>query len=227
MASEIDICNAALSLLGDNATVASINPPEGSAQAAHCKRFYPMARDQLVQMHPWNFATKKAAGSLITSTNSAWQYSYAKPNNALFVFAVLPPGALDDYSQPIPGATRVDNTGAIYTPFPYMPMYQTMPFAMELNDADTEVIFTNQEGAYIRYIQRTTDAGRFPPLFVTALSRLLAHFLAGPVIKGDVGMKVGVEMLKLATQQFAIAAANDCRQRQVNPVHNVPWITGR
>ena len=36
MASDVQICNIALAHLGDTATVASINPPEGSAQAEHC-----------------------------------------------------------------------------------------------------------------------------------------------------------------------------------------------
>lgn len=51
MASEVDICNLALARLGDNATVASIDPPEGSAQAEHCARFYAIARDSLLEMH--------------------------------------------------------------------------------------------------------------------------------------------------------------------------------
>ena len=50
MASEVDICNLALGHLGDNATVASLNPPEGSVQAQHCARFYPIARDALLEM---------------------------------------------------------------------------------------------------------------------------------------------------------------------------------
>ena len=38
MASEVDICNLALAHLGDAATVSSINPPEGSIQAAMVER---------------------------------------------------------------------------------------------------------------------------------------------------------------------------------------------
>ena len=60
MASEVDICNLALSHLGDTATIASLDPPEGSAQAEHCARFYPIARDSLLEMHAWGFATSRA-----------------------------------------------------------------------------------------------------------------------------------------------------------------------
>ena len=43
MATEVDICNLALAHLGDDATIATIKPPEGSAQAEKAARFYPIA----------------------------------------------------------------------------------------------------------------------------------------------------------------------------------------
>ena len=57
MASAVDICNLALSRIGDIASVQSIDPPEASAQAIHCARFYPVARDSMLERHPWGFAT--------------------------------------------------------------------------------------------------------------------------------------------------------------------------
>jgi hypothetical protein len=67
VASEVDICNLALGHIGDSATVSSINPPEGSAQAEHCSRFYPIARDSLLEMHNWGFATKRTNLALLSS----------------------------------------------------------------------------------------------------------------------------------------------------------------
>ena len=61
MATEIDICNLALAHLGDDATIASIKPPEGSAQAEHAARYYPIARNSLLESHTWNFAAKRAS----------------------------------------------------------------------------------------------------------------------------------------------------------------------
>ena len=58
MATEVDICNLALAHLGDDATIASLSPPEGSAQAEKAARFYPIARNTLLEMHTWNFASK-------------------------------------------------------------------------------------------------------------------------------------------------------------------------
>ena len=69
MATEVDICNLALAHLGDDATIASIKPPEGSAQAEKAARFYPIARDTLLDMHTWNFAMKRATIPSVSYTH--------------------------------------------------------------------------------------------------------------------------------------------------------------
>ena len=61
MASVVDLCNLSLARLGDEANVVSIEPPDGSAQAAHCARFLPMVRDSLLQAHAWGFALRREA----------------------------------------------------------------------------------------------------------------------------------------------------------------------
>ena len=99
MTSEVDICNLALSHLGDEATVASISPPEGSAQSAHCARYYPIARDTVLEAHPWSFSTKRVALALTGTPPDSWAYSYAVPADCLRPFAVLAPGATNDDTQ--------------------------------------------------------------------------------------------------------------------------------
>ena len=71
MASDVDICNLALSFLGDDANVSSISPPEGSQQSEHCARFYPIARDGLLQMHNWNWASRRRASEVRSSSPTA------------------------------------------------------------------------------------------------------------------------------------------------------------
>ena len=76
MSSEVDICNLALSRLGDDASVASINPPEGSSQAEHCAQFYPIARNSMLQGHDWNFATRRETLALLSGVDT-FNWSYA------------------------------------------------------------------------------------------------------------------------------------------------------
>lgn len=222
MASEVDIANLALGHLGDTATVASLNPPEGSAQAEHCARFYPIARDSLLEMHTWGFATKRTTLALLGSAWPEWAYCYAQPSDALNLLAVLDPEAASDYSVTIPqpyAQIGTVNTGqGLYTP---------QPFSAETLDDGTNVIYTNQENATLRYTAKVTDTTKFSPLFVDALAWYLASMLAGPIIKGDAGAAEAKRCLQMFTGIYARATVSDANQRRINPIQSVPWMTSR
>lgn len=220
MASEVEICNLALGHLGDRATVASINPPEGSAQAEHCQRFYPIARDTLLEMHDWNFAVRRVGLAQVTSPTSSWQYAYAKPADCLRARAVLAPDAPDDY------AVQFVSTGVEFYP-PAAGAYTPQPFAIETIASGAEIILTNMEDAVLRYTARVSDTTRFSHLFTMAVSWHLASLLAGPVIKGDVGRAEGKRCMEMVGYFLNQARMSDANQRQVHPTHVVPWMTGR
>lgn len=201
MASEVDICNLALAHLGDNATVASIDPPEGSAQAEHCARFYPVARDSLLEMHAWKFATRRVLLAQLTTDTWNWSFAYAEPTGVLKLLAVLPASAASDAD--------------------------TQDYEAETDGNGTPIILTDQEGASLRYVAHVIDTTVFSPLFVDALTWLLASYLAGPVLKGD----AGAAMAKACLQSFMLALSNaktsDANQRKVRPEHKPDWIAGR
>ncbi len=222
MASEVDICNLALGHLGDAATVSSINPPEGSAQAEHCARFYPIARDALLEMHAWGFATKRVNLASLGSAWPEWQYCYAVPNDALNLLAVLPPESTDDYSVGI--TYHYSQTGAPFTPGG---KYQPQPFNYEALADGTMVIYTNQVNAMLRYTAYIEDTTVFSPLFVVTLSWLLASYLAGPIIKGDAGSAEAKRCMLMAQQMLGKAASSDANQRRTTIAQNTPWMTGR
>lgn len=96
MASEVDICNAALARIGDSATVTSITSPDGSVQAEHCARFYPVARNTLLEMHPWGFAITRADLAILDTEEHGWAFAYALPSDCLVAHAVLPPDSGED-----------------------------------------------------------------------------------------------------------------------------------
>jgi len=201
MSSVVEICNLALSHLGDSATIASIDPPEGSAQAEHCGRFYPIARDSLLEMHPWNFATRRVSLAALDVETWAWTYAYAAPVSCLKVLSILPyQSGSDDETQ----------------------QYET-----EAAEDGTIIIRTNVEAATCRYTARVTDTTRMPPLFVDALSRLLASYMSGPVVKGESGRKAGMEQLQIFRQVASQAMVSDANQRMVRPEHTPGWIGAR
>jgi len=222
MATEEDICNLALSHLGDTATVASLNPPEGSAQAEHCARYFPIARDTLLEMHTWRFSMRRIALAKLTSNWPEWDFAYAKPSAALKVWAVLSPNATDDNSAPgrLPSAIapQVTSGWGIYTP---------QPFSVEVDTDGAEVIYTDQDNAVLRYTTVVTDTSRFSPLFVMALSWHLASMLAGPVIKGDAGAAEAKRSTGMMQSYLSQAMESDANQQHQRVQHNVNWMTGR
>jgi len=226
MASEVDICNLALGHLGDNATVSSISPPEGSAQAEHCARFYPIARDALLELHNWNFNMRRVNLAAIENTWPEWKYAYVLPGDSINIIAVMPPDANDDYSSRfVP--TDTPDFAHNYSPVIAAGRYSPQPFSVEISTDGNHVLYTNQEEAMLRYTCYVTDTTSFSPLFVMALSWQLASMLAGPVIKGDMGSAEAKRCTAMAMGYLQQARASDSTQRRTTVEHIVPWSAGR
>lgn len=219
MSSEVEICNLALSHLGDTATVASIDPPEGSAQAEHCQRWYPIARNALLEMGEWNFATTRALLAELVNPFPQWQHAYARPADCVKVLAILPSDAAGDLAQTFPTGCfypgAVPKVCTIYTP---------ADFTTE-TDASTgnQIILTNQANALARYTRAITDTSKFSPLFTAALARLLASYLAGPVLKGETGIQVGQAQLQIAMSTARMAEVSSANQTSQPQVQAFPW----
>jgi hypothetical protein len=198
MASVVDVCNLALAHLGDEATVSSISPPDGSAQADHCKRFYPIARDALLEEMAWNFATRRAVLAETANTPpDVWAYEYAFPGSCLRIQAILDSsgdeGAPQDYMQ------GTDSNG-------------------------DRVIWTNTENATVLYTHAVTDTTKFTGLFVTSLSYLLASYLAGPITRDPSTKK---SMYQAYMTELGKAGVSDAKANK-NPATGVaPWISAR
>lgn len=206
MFSVVGICNLALSNLGDRATVVSIDPPEGSAQAERCKTYWPLALRIVLEAHEWGFATKRVKPAQLAQRNSAWAYHYALPHDALRVFAVLPPNAPDDYEV---------NGQAV-----------TADYQTEHEDGQIHIL-TDQREAVVRYLANIDDPALFPATFVAALSWQLASMLAGPVLKGEAGKNEAKSCERVYANYLGLAISHDSKQRKVRPRQQTPWIQGR
>lgn len=178
-------------------------------------------------MATWSFATRRAPLAQVDNSSTEWQFAYAMPTGVVNVIAVLPPDATDDYSQTFSppdvqqfplGTTEIDLLNSTYTPQPY---------TVEVNDDGQSIILTNVENAVMRYTVTATDSAKFSPLFVIALSWLLASMLAGPLIKGDAGAAEAKRCLQMFQVFEAQAEASDANQRNVSARQIVPWISGR
>jgi hypothetical protein len=181
MASEIDICNLALSHFGQDANISAISPPDGSAEAEHCARFYPIARNELLESFPWTFSTKRDTLAELANDREDWAYRFALPADCLRPRRVLPDGYTD-----------TENDGVSY-------------------EWEGTSLYTDDATPTLVYTFLLTDTTKFSPMFVTALSWRLAAYIAGPITKDATGRTQAnlerVAMTKIGAAQASNANA--------------------
>lgn len=220
MASEVDICNLALAHLGDRANVSSINPPDASMQAGHCARFYPIARNMVLESHEWGFATKRGTLALLTvPPPPGFCFVYQLPTDCLNIIDLIRP--FDPTFHALYGAGRVDDEDWKLEPVPY---------ELETLNDGTQAIYTDLEDAQIRYVASITDITKFSTQAVDAIGWLLASYLAGPVVKGDEGVEIAADCMKAYTVSLSQAQANDAnnrRRKQSQGQRPPTWMSNR
>ena len=222
MATEVDICNLALAHLGDDATIASLSPPEGSAQAEKAARFYPIARNTLLELHAWNFASKRGNLALTTNSLDQWDYAYVAPADMMSPVAIISPTAQNDYATRMSAGDTPGGITSNYAPTIVAGQYTPQQFSLE-----GDLIYTNQENAMLRYQAFITDPSLFSPLFVITLSWHLASMLAGPVIKGDQGAAEAKRSSQMMVNYLNSAKQSDNLHRDITVEHIVSWTSGR
>lgn len=212
MASVIDICNLALGRIGQQANVSSIVPSDGSAAADFCASWYPIARDAMLEMHSWGFATRRANLALLDgAAPNGWMFAYAVPTDAIKVIDVkLPtvnPGG--EFNTDLWWRNRAPEFSVLN-----LVDNQNQQFVVESLDDGTMAIYTNVQDAIAIYTARVTDTTKFPPLFVNALAWLLASYLAGPITKDATIIRSTYESF---TVEGGKAMASDSNARRLNP----------
>jgi hypothetical protein len=202
MASDVQICNVALSLVGADAIVSSIDPPDGSAEAGHCARFYAIARLAMIELGDWSFAKTRTNLALVTNVSNVWQFAYQRPADCIKAKRILRP-----YSS-TNGLSLSDPLGALY---PQVPSYFTAvdessgaPF-----EIDGDVIRTNEQDAVLIYSRDVIDTTKFTSSFVLAFGYMLASYIAGPIVKGVPGINLGKALRDEATVMASASGASD------------------
>ena len=195
----------ALSHIGSEARVSSISPPDGSVEAGHCATFYDQARTEMLEPGNWAFALKRQLLAQVTNTSNAWAYAYTKPADCQRALRILRPSV----------AVTVFTQDRIA--YPHTDDRDSAPF-----DVEGEVLYSNEPDAALVYTRDVTDTTKFPASFVSALSYLLAAYVAGPIIKGNEGVRVGDAMRQRAQ---ALADLSATSSANASSADNVPQPT--
>lgn len=232
MASDIDICNLALARLGDEANVSSINPPDQSAQANYCARFYPMSLASILDDHNWGFATKTITLALTTCNNSLWDYCYEAPSDMINIIAVFDSAAVGDVNYG--GVINASGNSSIYgqgSTATFINRSAThgnqQAFSLEVDALGNSLLYTNQASAMLKYVAYVSDTTKFPPSFVDALAWKLASNLAGIIVKGDVGVAASIKCIQAYMAALENAKESDTQNRKVFPAPAPSGIAAR
>ena len=96
----------------------------------------------------------------------------------------------------------------------------------ETDGADFEmengVILCSEEGAVLKYTFDQTDTTRWTPEFVSAMSWVLASYLAGPIIKGSEGANASTKLLERARMEGRAGASSDANRSSVTHGNQIP-----
>lgn len=195
MATDIDICNMALGKLGDEANLHSIDPPEGSTQADHCARWFPIARDKALASFPWSFATRHVEIAKLSEQTADGYNAFDLPAKCLRVLEVWDKADVDL------GIER----SWVRSRRPALEWHtETLK--------NRSVIACRADSIVVCYIWQQKDTSTFTPLFVDALVYLLASDLAGPMHTGSTGMTLSSNMYQAYLVALQRAQANDVQR---------------
>jgi|MDTB01.1.fsa_nt_gb hypothetical protein len=146
MASEVSICNIALQLIKHSKQITSLT--SGTKEANAAELVYDEMRDLLLDMHHWNFATRRVQlGQLSADSAPAfeWDHAYQLPADFIRVMSVHEHDTGDD---------------------------------MVAYKIEGDQILADADEIYLRYVGRVEDPNKMPPTFRRALSKLVAAQLA-------------------------------------------------
>lgn len=199
MASEVEICNLALQRLGQQANLIGLS--ENSVYAETAKSSLPIVRDSLLERHAWNFATTRVRMPKMKERPIGWAASYKVPSDCVRVLTVYEERPKD--------------------------FWEGKTWVVEMQ-GDDRVVCTNMKEPILKYVRKVKNAELFSPMFADALAWHLAAALAGPIVKGDTGMTVGVKLIEQARYYELAAITADVGQRRTKQDRpDAPWVSGR
>lgn len=149
MIQKIDICNMALAQLGQEPISAL---EQDNERARRCRLFYHPVRQEVLRTHHWAFACGLTDLALLADEpDENGRYSYAYPQDCLFVRKVFAPGRG-------------------HHPCAFQELYR--------KDLQARVILCAAEQARAEYTRDVRDESMFDPAFAKAFSLALAADLA-------------------------------------------------
>ena len=202
---DVAIANMALSHVGTDSEIESLT--EKSTEAAQCLIWYDPSRRQVLATHDWGFARRRVTlalhGDVISETAldplaGVWGFRYIYPDDCI-------------------KARKIQNPNA--------PPDDLTPFNIETSlSGQQKTILTNIEDAVLVYTFDQEGTELFAPMFVQALSHLLASQISFSLTGNR---KIKLEQFSLYRGVLTSAAVEDINEGVEPPVRDADWIRGR
>lgn len=217
MASVVGICNVALAQI----RAGSINSlDEASLQAQQCKLHYQIAVDQCLSETDWGFNHELRALSALDIEIHGWRYCWQYPSDCLRINGLVRNMEDIDRTNPTPDSRYYEPH---ITKHPRdLPKVEHRVF----NVAGNRVIVTNEPTMRLDYRKKVDDPNLFSSDFTMAVSYLLAHYVAVPIVGVKDGMTLRQSNLQLYVAFMAKAEDQNASSQYTEPAES-EFITVR
>ncbi len=218
-ASEVEICNEALSRIGQSLlladtglTLEEVAQSLQSPAAQQSALWYARSRDAVLRRFKWPFATRREALAVVAGeTRTDWLYVYGVPADCLAIRFVTLPGVRNPRPNQIP-PSRIE--------------------ARKAPPADGggvigKLLLCDQPNAELVYTMRVENVAAFDPDFEDALAYRLATDLARSVIRGVEGARLADVMSKAYEYAVRVAAAAALNEQSDEPEPNGEFLASR
>lgn len=197
MPSVVQICNIALTRIGQSQLIDSLS--EQSIAAQLCVLHYEACRDELLRDFPWPFAVRRVTLADLGTPPDGWSYRYRYPVDCIRALRVSTPGI----RQP---------THA-----------QRVPFEV-VHAEGGRALLCDQSPAELVYVGRVEDTTYFDPLFVSALAWRLAAELAMGLQASAANYQAAFQQYRLTID---MARVNAFEESEEGVPPESEFITGR
>lgn len=184
MQSTVDICNMALGFIGER-PIASLEEKKTSAEA--CKLYYPMALNQLLRAHPWNFAEareKLAPVKVPEEWGREFSHAYAYPDKCIILRGLV-------FSD---GSSRAS--------------YRVGNFK------GRRIILCHADKAVASFTQLVEDSSNFDPSFAQALARKLQGLISRFILKNTAQIKDAEELYQMELEEAKLRDSKEGKRQQ-------------
>jgi hypothetical protein len=205
MASDVLICNKALSRIGCGRISSLVSP--STKEAKECKLIFETCRDATLEAHDWSFARKRKELSKYADSYAGWDYAYQIPPDC-----IAPRKIYDPYE----GEVNIPGFSSTREPIKFEPATNS--------DLDKGLILTNQDDALLIYTARVTDVNRFSAMYIDALAYKLAADLAVP-LRGKEALSR--TMIMLFDAAVVRAQASDAQKGYETPNTSNSFVESR